>query len=105
MMDNSEEGLMFYNKKPSFSSSFDPISEKQEEMSASSKTKNNQIKSKNSNKNLNENITKNVLDDVDIIKHSQTHKNKASWMVNNNRKSILLHINEEQQKKKLFNKI
>ncbi len=105
MMDNSKEGLMFYNKKPSFSSSFDPISEKQEEMSASSKTKNNQIKSKNSNKNLNENITKNVLDDVDIIKHSQTHKNKASWMVNNNRKSILLHINEEQQKKKLFNKI
>ena len=103
-MDNSKEGLMFYNKKPSFSSSFDPISEKQEEMSASSKTKNNQIKSKNSNKNLNENITKNVLDDVDIIKHSQTHKNKASWMVNNNRKSILLHINEEQQKKNSLTK-
>ena len=104
MMDNSKEGLMFYNKKPSFSSSFDPISEKQEEMSGSSKVKNNQIKSKNSNKNLDESITKNVLDDVDIIKHSQTHKNKASWMVNNNSKGILLHTNEEQQNKNSLTK-
>ena len=81
-MDNSKEGLMFYNKKPSFSSSFDPISEKQEEMSGSSHVKNNQVNTKNSKENYEENISKNVIDDADFIKHSQTHTNKKSWILN-----------------------
>ena len=100
MMDNSKEGLMFYNKKPSFSSSFDPISEKQEEMSGSSHVKNNQVNTKNSKENYEENISKNVIDDADFIKHSQTHTNKKSWIFNNS-KSFLFQMednkNEEQQ--------
>ena len=87
MMDNSREGLMHLNKKTSFLLAFDPITEQQEEMSGSSHGKNSQIKTKYSNKNLDDNITKNVLEDegIGIIRHSQTHKNKATWMINNNK--------------------
>ena len=100
MMDNSKEGLMFYNKKPSFSSSFDPISEKQEEMSGSSHFKNNKINSKNSKEKFEENITKKIIDDVDFIKHSKTHKNKKIWIINNDKSSLFQienNKNEEQQ--------
>ena len=79
-MDNSKEGLIFPHKKPSLSSSFDPISEKQEEMSISSNPGINQ-NNKFSNKNSKEFITKNILDDGDFIKHSQTQKNKNTWMI------------------------
>ena len=79
-MDNSKEGLIFPHKKPSLSSSFDPISEKQEEMSISSNPGINQ-NNKFSNKNSKEFITKNILDDGDFIKHSQTQKNKNTWMM------------------------
>ena len=80
MLDNSKEGLIFPHKKPSLSSSFDPISEKQEEMSISSNPGINQT-NKFSNKNSKEIITKNILDDGDFIKHSQTQKNKNTWML------------------------
>ena len=88
MMDNSKEGLMYQKKKPSFSSFFDPISEKQEEMSISSIQGNNHNNTKNSNINSKDNIVKNVLDDVDIIRHSQTQKNKSSWMVSSQRNNL-----------------
>lgn len=87
-MDNSKEGLMYQKKKPSFSSFFDPISEKQEEMSISSIQGNNHNNTKNSNINSKDNIVKNVLDDVDIIRHSQTQKNKSSWMVSSQRNNL-----------------
>ena len=54
-MDNSKEGLFFNQKKPSLSSSFAPISEKQEEMSVSSNIPNNLNKMKSSNRNKNKN--------------------------------------------------
>ena len=90
MMDNSREGLMHLNKKTSFLLAFDPITEQQEEMSGSSHGKNSQIKTKYSNKNLDDNITKNVLEEegIDVIRHSKTHKNKATWMINTNNKDI-----------------
>ena len=98
-MDNSKEGLMFQNQKPSFSSSFEPISEKQEEMSISSIQGNNQNKTKNSNKNSyknsKENIAKNVLDDVDVIRHCQTQKNKNTWQMASQRNNVLVQIKEE----------
>ena len=89
-MDNSREGLMHLNKKTSFLLAFDPITEQQEEMSGSSHGKNSQIKTKYSNKNLDDNITKNVLEEegIDVIRHSKTHKNKATWMINTNNKDI-----------------
>ena len=88
MMDNSKEGLMFQHKKPSLSSSFDPISEKQEEMSNSSKAGNNQ-NNIISNKDSKDYIEKKVLDDTDFIKHSQTQKNKSSWLMNSLRNNYL----------------
>ena len=88
MMDNSKEGLMFQHKKPSLSSSFDPISEKQEEMSNSSKAGNNQ-NNIISNKDSKDYIEKKVLDDTDFIKHSQTQKNKSSWVMNSLRNNYL----------------
>lgn len=87
-MDNSKEGLMFQHKKPSLSSSFDPISEKQEEMSNSSKAGNNQ-NNIISNKDSKDYIEKKVLDDTDFIKHSQTQKNKSSWLMNSLRNNYL----------------
>ena len=84
MMDNSKEGLMLFNKKSSFLSSFDPITEQQEEMSASSNIKNSQMKSKISNINIEENnTTKKVLDYKEIIKKAQTQKNIKSFFIKN----------------------
>ena len=93
-MDNSKEGLMFQHKKPSFSSSFDPISEKQEEMSISSIPGNNQPKNKNSK----DMLTKNILDDADIIRHSQTTKNKNSWITSGQRQNNFLPQIKEKEK-------
>ena len=87
-MDNSKEGLIFQHKKSSLSSSFAPISEKQEEMSISSNPGINQ-NNKILNKKSKEYITKNILDDVDFIKHSQTQKNKNSWLMNSLRNNYL----------------
>ena len=102
MLDNSKEGLMSNNpKKISFSSSFDPISEKQEEMSIGSLEKNNKPKAKEVKpKNINRNsfinskkyskeyskFTKDILDDADFIKHSVTLKSKKSWLLSNQKK-------------------
>ena len=97
-MDNSKEGLILQHKKPSFSSSFDPISEKQEEMSISSIPGNNQIKNKNSNKNSKDILTKNILDDADFIKHSQTQKNKNSWRAIGQKKNNFLSQIKEKEK-------
>ena len=107
MMDNSKEGLMYLNKKHSLSSSFDPISEKQEEISVSSRQGNNQSRTKNSVKNSKDKIAKVVLDDVDIIKHSETQKNKKSWILHT-QKSILPEIREEnkiEQNRNSFSKV
>ena len=102
-MDNSKEGLMYLNKKLSLSSSFEPISEKQEDMSVSSK-QNNQSKTKNSVKNSKDNkITKGILDDVDIIKRSVTQNNKKSWIATNH-KNFLPQIREE-NKNELFKNV
>ena len=102
-MDNSKEGLMYLNKKLSLSSSFEPISEKQEDMSLSSK-QNNQSKTKNSVKNSKDNkITKGILDDVDIIKRSVTQNNKKSWIATNH-KNFLPQIREE-NKNELFKNV
>ena len=85
-MDNSKEGLLHLNKKYSLSSSFDPISEKKEEMSISSIQGNNQSRKKNLSKNK---ITKVVLDNMDnFIRHSKTQKNKKSFMGKNQTKII-----------------
>ena len=140
-MDNSKEGLMNNNlKKLSFSSSFDPISEKQEEMSIASLEGNNQAKPKNSNqnsfknsfknsnqnsfknsfKNSNQNsfknsfknskdnskennISKNILDDTEIIRHSSTQKNKYSWLVNSHRNNFLNQKDDNNKKKEAEN--
>ena len=79
MLDNSKEGLLYQNRKSLLKSSFESISEKQEEMSMGSMQVNNLNKTKNSNKKANESITRNVLDDVDIITRSKTQKNKKTW--------------------------
>ena len=101
-MDNSNEGLMFQHKKPSLSSSFAPISEKQEEMSISSIPNNiqtNQVKNKNS-KDI---LTKNILDEADIIKHSQTQKNKNSWItIAQNKNNFLSQIKEKEKEDNKF---
>ena len=94
-MDNSKEGLMHLNKKLSISSSFGPISEKQEEISISSTQGKKQIKKKNSLKNSKIKITKDVLDDTDnFIRHCKTQKNKKSF-VGKNQTKILSEIKEE----------
>ena len=79
MLDNSKEGLLYKNRKSLLQSSFESISEKQEEMSMGSMQVNSINKKKNSNHNLKETITKNVLDDVDLIGRSKTQKNKKTW--------------------------
>lgn len=79
MLDNSKEGLLYQNRKSLLKSSFESISEKQEEMSVGSMQISNVNKSKNTNKNAKESIIKNVLDDVDIISRSKTQKNKKTW--------------------------
>lgn len=108
-MDNSKEGLMNNNiKKLSLTSSFDPISEKQEEMSIESMEDNIKSKTKNSNKNSIMNskdylkdiskdntITKNILDD-DNIKPLGAKKNKQS-----SKKSNYLNQIEEDKNNKI----
>lgn len=79
MLDNSKEGLLYQNRKSLLKSSFESISEKQEEMSMGSVQVNSITKKKNSNKNAKESIIRNVLDDVDIISRSKTQKNKKTW--------------------------
>ena len=101
-MDNSKEGLIFQNKKSSFLSSFDPISEKQEEVSISSNQGNNQIKNKISNKNSKDILAKNILDEADIIKHSQTHKNKNSWITGQKRNNFLSITKEKEKEDNKF---
>ena len=103
-MDNSKEGLMLKPKKPSLSSSFDPISEKQEEMSVSTIHGNNQNKIKNSFKNSKDNIAKSILDDIDIMKHSSTQKNKQSGVVNNHKNNFINQMKEENKKDMEHNK-
>ena len=123
MNDNSKDILMHNLKNLSFSSSFDPISEKQEEMSFASFAENNQNKAKVSNKNSymhskdnskenskdNNNIIKNVLDD-DIIKHCSTQKNRNSSGLNNKKKFCFNQVkeasskNDEEQKISSINK-
>jgi hypothetical protein len=105
MVDNSKEGLMLFNKKASFSSSFYPISEKQEEMSFSSKIPNNlpiPVKSKISNK-INEGSinTKNIVDDGDFIKHSRTQKNKKSWIFNNKDSFFKLKVGKKEEEEEV----
>lgn len=101
MVDNSKEGLMLSNKKASLSSSFYPISEKQEELSFSSKIPNNlpiPVKSKKSNKvGEGSNNTKNILDDGDFIKHSRTQKNKKSWIFNNKDSFFKLKLGKKEE--------
>ena len=83
-MDNSKEGLMFKNRKSFLASSFDSISEKQEEASEESNHKKKEskakIKSKLSTKNINQSFQKNVLEDADIVNHVKNKKNKKSWV-------------------------
>jgi len=79
MLDNSKEGLLYQNRKSLLKSSFESISEKQEEMSMGSVQVNSITKKKNSNKNAKDSIIRNVLDDVDIISRSKTQKNKKTW--------------------------
>ena len=83
-MDNSKEGLMFKNRKSFLASSFDSISEKQEEASEESnhKKKENKtkIKPKLSTKNMNQSFQRNILEDADIVPHLKNNKNKKSWV-------------------------
>ena len=79
MLDNSKEGLLYNNRKSLLKSSFESISEKQEEMSMGSMQISNINKTKNTNKNAKDSIIRNVLDDVDIINRSKTQKNKKTW--------------------------
>lgn len=102
MLDNSKEGLIFNHKNTSLSSSFAPISEKQEELSVSSIQGNNE--KKNSNKNIKENITKHILGDVDVIKHCETQKNKKIWIMNNQNNNFLFPIKEDNNKDEEQNK-
>ena len=111
MVDNSKDGLMQSIKKPSLSSSFYPISEK-DEISVASNFQNNiaplkTMKSKKSIKLVQDNsITKNVLDDGDLIKHSRTQKNKKSWIFQNNNKESFFKIKvEKNQEEEEVNKL
>ena len=79
MLDNSKEGLLYKNRKSLLQSSFESISEKQEEMSMGSMQVNSINKKKNTNQNSKDNITRNILDDVDLISRSKTQKNKKTW--------------------------
>lgn len=83
-MDNSKEGLMFQNRKSLLASSFDSISEKQEEASEESNHKKKvnkaKIKAKLSTKNMNKSFQKNILDDAEIVTHLKNKKNKKSWV-------------------------
>ena len=83
-MDNSKEGLMFQNRKSLLASSFDSISEKQEEASEESNHKKKEskakIKAKLSTQNMNLSFQKNILDDAEIVTHLKNKKNKKSWV-------------------------
>ena len=79
MLDNSKEGLLYHNRKSLLKSSFESISEKQEEMSMGSMQVNSINKKKNDNINSKGSIIRDVLDDVDIISRSKTQKNKKTW--------------------------
>ena len=83
-MDNSKEGLMVQNRKSFLVTSFDSISEKQEEASEESNHKKKEIKtkikSKKSTKNMNQSFQKNILDDTEIVTHLKNNKNKKSWV-------------------------
>ena len=98
MLDNSKEGLLYQNRKSLLKSSFESISEKQEEMSMGSIQVNSITKKKNSNKNDKESIIRNVLDDVDIISRSKTQKNKRTWADLLKKNEIIENKNEKEGK-------
>ena len=103
-MDNSKEGLMLKPKKPSISSSFGAISEKQEEMSVSTIHGNNQNKVKISfknSKNSKDNIAKSILYDIEMRRHSS---NKQSLMINNQKNNVNNQKKEENKKDADHNK-
>ena len=83
-MDNSKEGLMMPNRKSFLVTSFDSISEKQEEASEESNHKKKEIKtkikSKLSIKNINKSFQKNILNDEEIVTQPKNNKNKKSWV-------------------------
>ena len=89
MLDNSKEGLLYQNRKSLLKSSFESISEKQEEMSMGSMQVNSINKKKNTNQNSKDNITRNILDDVDLISRSKTQKNKKSFKRKESKKKFI----------------
>ena len=97
-MDNSKEGLMKQNRKSILASSFDSISEKQEEASEESNHKKKEIKSKIKSKlsikNLNKSFQKNILNDEEIVTQIKNNKNKKSW-VNPHQKFSIFQAKDE----------
>ena len=97
-MDNSKEGLLFQKKKKLYNSSFDSISEKQEELSAGSNSIKTKIKKKKSTRIIKDTIAKSILDDAALPRRAETLKGKKS-MILSSKKNTLFLLKDENPKK------